>query len=159
AESMTAAVSAADTSASLGFLPEGAPAPTRALADGPTGFDYPTTYVGTVGKIAVYYATSLGADGQAQAQGLLGRVAGPYADMESIFATTGGATNVILAPLSAAHDGSGGAYHWGCDFATGGTLYVDATFANTTVDPLSWAVGLYIAELSEAFMGQQGKGW
>ncbi len=36
---------------------------------------------------------------------------------------------------------------------------VDATFANTTANPLDLEVSLYIAELSECFMGAQGKGW
>jgi len=37
-------------------------------------------------------------------------------------------------------------------------LYVDARFANTAVNPLNLEVGLYVAELSESFMGPQG-GW
>jgi hypothetical protein len=54
------------------------------------------------------------------------------------------------------NDGSGGAYHYGCDFTSGGVLYVDATFANTTVDPLELEIGLYVAELSESFLLQAG---
>jgi hypothetical protein len=47
----------------------------------------------------------------------------------------------------------------GCDFTSGSVLYLDATFASTTVSPLDLVVGLYVAELSEAFMGAQGTGW
>src|SRR5205085_284960 len=60
---------------------------------------------------------------------------------------------------SGTNDGSGGAYHYGCDFTAGGVLYLDATFANTTVFPLDLEVGLYAAELSESFMGGQSGGW
>ena len=41
----------------------------------------------------------------------------------------------------------------------GGDLYLDATFASTISDPLGLEVGLYVAELSESFMGPQNKGW
>ena len=122
-------------------------------------FDYSTTLVGTSGNVTVYYATSLGGQGQSEAQQLLNHVAGPYGDMQNIFGISGGAVNLIVAPLSGANDGGGGAYHYGCDFTSGGDLYVDATFANTTVDPIAWEIGLYIAELSESFMGPQNAGW
>jgi hypothetical protein len=81
----------------------------------------------------------------------------PYHDMEAYFGVTGGQVNVVVAPLSGRNDGSGGAYHRGCDFSSGGTLYLDATFA--LANALDVAVVLYIAELSECFMGAQGRGW
>jgi hypothetical protein len=145
------------------FLPSGAVRPQRsagliAATEGLT-FDYPVTQVGVVGNITVYYATSLGASGQTQAEQMLGEVIGPYCDMEGFFATNGGPLNVIVAPLSALNDGSGGAYHHGCDFNSGGSLYLDATFANKTENPLELEVCLYVAELSECFMGAQDKGW
>ncbi len=124
-----------------------------------TGFDYPATQVGVNGNVTVYYDAALGAQGLSLAQSLLKSVAGPYADMETFFGVTGGSTDVIIAPLSGNNDGSGGAYHDGCDFTSGGVLYLDATFANTTVKPLDLEVGLYVAELSECFMGLQGGGW
>ena len=71
--------------------------------------------------------------------------------------TTTSRTSVI--PGSGKNDGSGGAYHHGCDFTSGGVMYVDATFANTTANPLDLEVSLYIAELSECCMGAQGRGW
>jgi len=131
---------------------------TSSLAVTP-GFDYDVTSVGTVGKITVYYATSLGTPGRTQAQQMLARVAAPFADMEKIFGVKGGNVKLVVSPLSAANDGGGGAYHYGCDFSSGGVIYADATYANNTVDPTALEVGLYVAELSESFMGAQGLGW
>jgi hypothetical protein len=65
----------------------------------------------------------------------------------------------VIAPLSGKNDGSGGAYHYGCDFTTGGIFYLDATFASATAKALDLEIGLYVAELSESFMGPQGRGW
>ncbi len=123
-----------------------------------TKFDYPATSVGTSAQVTVYYDPALGAAGLAIAQQLLAKVAKPYGDMQTLFGVSGAATDVIVAPLSSAHDGSGGAYHYGCDFSTGGVLYLDACFA-ASVDPLSLQIALYVAELSECFMGAQNAGW
>jgi len=121
--------------------------------------DYPATFVGTVGNMTLSYDPSLGAQGLALAQQFLNVANRPYLDMESFFGINGGAVQVVIAPLSGNNDGSGGAYHYGCDFVSGGTLYLDATFASTTINPLDLQVALYVAELSECFMGAQGKGW
>ncbi len=145
------------------FLPSGAtrrPRSASELAAAAAGaFDYTVTQVGVVGNVTVYYANLLGAPGQGLATQMLAEVTGPYADMEGYFATNGGAVDVVIAPLSGSNDGSGGAYHYGRDFTAGGTLYLDATFANATTNPLELEVALYIAELTECFMGAQGKGW
>ncbi|MGH3184063.1 MAG: hypothetical protein ACRDOE_19470, partial [Streptosporangiaceae bacterium] len=93
------------------------------------------------------------------AKQLLPAVGQPYQDMQKFFGIAGGAVSVLIAPLSGNNDGSGGAYHYGCDFTTGAVLYLDATFANTAVDPLNLEIGLYVAELSESFMGPQNRGW
>ena len=124
-----------------------------------TGFDYPATLVGVSGAITIYYDPALGAQGLSLAQQLLDAVAGPYADMQAFFGIAGASASVVIAPLSGNNDGSGGAYHYGCDFTAGGVMYLDATFANTTVKPIDLEVGLYVAELSECFMGPQGGGW
>jgi len=121
--------------------------------------DYPATQVGATGNITVAYDPDLGDQGQLLAQQLLNVVTAPYNDMQTFFGISGGVVEVVIAPLSGNNDGSGGAYHYGCDFTSGGVLYLDATFANTSVDPLQLEVGLYVAELSEAFMGPQGGGW
>jgi hypothetical protein len=90
---------------------------------------------------------------------MLNVVAGPYNNMQTFFGIVGGAVTVIIAPLSGNNDGSGGAYHRGCDFSSGDVLYLDATFASKTVNPLQLEIGLYVAELSESFMGPQNRGW
>jgi hypothetical protein len=131
----------------------------RIAAAQPFGFDYPATQVGVSGPVTVSYDPLLGASGLALAQNLLKVVAAPYQQMMSVFGITGGPVTVIVAPLSGKNDGSGGAYHHGCDFTSGGVMYVDATFANTTANPLDLEVSLYIAELSECCMGAQGRGW
>lgn len=133
--------------------------PEKVAAGAGPAFDYPATLVGVTGNITVMYDSALGAQGLTLATQLLNVVAGPYQQMQEVFAVKGGATTVIVAPLSTAHDGSSGAYHGGCDFTSGGVLYLDATFANTTQNPLDLEVALFIAELSEAFMGTQNKGW
>ena len=124
-----------------------------------TGFDYPATQAGVVGNVTVYYDPALGDAGSSIATRMLGAATAPYDDMQSFFGIPGGAVDVIIAPLSGRNDGSGGAYHRGCDFTAGGALYLDATFASTAADPLSLETGLYVAELSESFMGAQGGGW
>jgi hypothetical protein len=123
------------------------------------GLDYSAAQVGLAGNVTVSYDPALGHQGLALATQLLQVVTGPYNDMQTYFGITGGAVSVVIAPLSGNNDGSGGGYHYGCDFAAGGVLYLDATFASTTVDPLSLELGLYVAELSESFMGPQGGGW
>jgi hypothetical protein len=145
------------------FLPTGGTRKQRSAdqiaAAAPLGFDYPASQVGVVDNITLYYDPALGAQGLTLATQLLDAVTGPYDDMQMFFGIAGGAVAVIIAPLSGNNDGSGGAYHYGCDFTAGGVFYLDATFANADVDPLSLAVGLYVAELSESFMGPQGGGW
>ncbi|HEV2487950.1 MAG TPA: hypothetical protein VGT08_20690 [Terracidiphilus sp.] len=145
------------------FLPSGVTRKVRTAeqiaAAAPLGLDYPVTQVGVVGNITVSYDPSLGSQGLTLATHMLGVVSGPYQQMQSNFATAGSAITVVVAPLSGKNDGSGGAYHYGCDFKSGGVLYLDATFAVTTGNPLDLEVALYIAELSECFMGAQNKGW
>jgi hypothetical protein len=122
-------------------------------------FDYPATLVGTLGKVTAYYDPSLGTPGQLIAQDLLNVSGHAYADMETFFGITGSPVNFVIVSLTGANDGMGGAYHWGCDFTSGGTFYLDAAFASMVTDPLNLELGLFVAELSEAFMGPQGAGW
>lgn len=145
------------------FLPEGETRKVRTskkLAEAEAfGMDYPATQVGVAGNITVYYDPALGSQGLALAQHMLSVVVGPYQNMKTVFGISGGPVSVVIAPLSGKNDGSGGAYHHGCDLSSGGVLYVDATFANTTANPLDLEISLYIAELTEAFMGSQNRGW
>src|SRR5215471_15375959 len=121
-------------------IPNGGPDP---------GGNYPVTKVGTAGNITVYSGTDLGTRGQTLATALLRRVTGPYNDMEAFFGFQGGPVEVVVASLSGKNDGSGGAWHFGCNFVVGGgggTLYVDATFALTNATDVGMV--LYVAELS-----------
>ncbi|HEY2514951.1 MAG TPA: hypothetical protein VGI39_29000 [Polyangiaceae bacterium] len=157
-----AALSAASPSGVRDLLPPGGVRQPRASAQVTAtapALDYPATLVGTVGNVTVYYDPSLGSPGYLIASELLNVSSHTFADMQSFFGVSGGATTVVIAPLSGSNNGLGGAYHYGCDFASGGTLYLDATFASTTTDPLNLELGLFVAELSEAFMGAQGAGW
>jgi hypothetical protein len=121
--------------------------------------DFALVQVGTVGNISVSYDSALGPQGLALSQQFLSVALAPYNDIQVIFGIPGDAVRVTVASLSGKNDGSGGAYHFGCDFTSGGSMFLDATFASTTVNPLDLLVGLYVAELSECFMGGQGKGW
>ncbi len=145
------------------FLPSGAARKVRTAeqltAAAPTGLLYPVVQVGVVGNITVDYDPALGAQGLTLATQLLNVVSAPYQQMQENFGIAGGAVTVVVAPLSGKNDGSGGASHGGCDFKSGNVLYVDATFAVTSGNALDFEVALYIAELSECFMGAQGKGW
>ena len=151
----------AETRHFRGILPPGGarkdPLPGQDAATG-TG-NFAATTVGTVNNITVLYDTALGPQGLTLAQQFLNVASRPYTDLEVIFGIAGAAVQVNIASVSGHNDGSGGAYHFGCDFTSGGVLYLDATFASTTVNPLDLLVGLYVAELSECFMGAQGKGW
>ncbi len=145
------------------FLPSGQVREQRTAAKialgAPFGLDYPATQVGVVGNITVSYDPALGPQGLALATQMLTVVSAPYQQMQSVFAITGAPVTVLIAPLSGKNDGSKGAYHGGCTFTAGGVLYLDATFANTAANPLDLEVALYIAELSECFMGAQNRGW
>ena len=142
------------------FLPQGGTRRERTAeqiaAAEPFGLDYPATQVGVSGNITVSYDPALGAQGLALAEQMVAVVLAPYNDMEMLFGIAGGAVTVVIAPLSGNNDGSGGAYHYGCDF---GVMYLDATFANNTINPLQLEISLYVAELSEMFMGPQNLGW
>ena len=93
--------------------------PQQVQAAQPFGLDFPTTQVGVVGNITVAYDPALGSSGLALAQEMLKVVLAPYQEMQSVFGIKGGPITVVVAPLSGNHDGSGGAYHYGCDFTSG----------------------------------------
>jgi hypothetical protein len=119
-------------------------------------FDFPTQLVGTTpdGNVTVYYDPSLGQPGADLAQQIFARAAQTYADCQAFFNVPGQPVNVIIAAVNDATDGSGGAYHYGCNFNPGGDLYEDAAFGNP-----DRTNGLVVAELTESFMGAQNKGW
>jgi hypothetical protein len=129
----------------------------RAAAAGPAkGFDFPTELVGATpdGNITLYFDPSLGKPGADLARQIFAMLGTTYADSRAYFNVPAQPANVIIAAVSGATDGSGGAYHYGCNFNPGGDLYCDAAFGNP---PLT--NGLIVAELTESFMGEQNKGW
>jgi hypothetical protein len=122
----------------------------------PGKFDYPTQLVGQTpdGRVSVYYDTGLQPQGVDLARQVLISSASIYAECQGYFSVQGRPVSVIIAAVNSVTDGSGGAYHKGCDFISGADLYCDVAFGNL---PLTCA--LIVAELTECFMGLQNKGW
>ncbi len=117
------------------------------------GFDYPTTLVGTsqwLGSdgrpVTVYMDTSTGTTGLSVAQHVLAAIEGVMTSCDAWFGVRGLSGNVIVAP------DFGGAYHYGCDFSSGGDWYLSLSAPDTTV-------GLAVAEITESYMGLQARGW
>ena len=128
----------------------------RARVAAAPGFDVPAQLAGSTpdGKTTVYYDPSLGQPAADLAQQILAIASTTYAICQAFFNIRGQPINVIIVALSGATDGSGGAYHGGCDFISGRDLYCDAAFGNPALTG-----GLIVAELTECFMGQQNLGW
>ncbi len=106
-------------------------------------------FVGTspTGRVNVYVDPALGDPGMQNAQDLLNDADRVVAANDGIFGTTGGAVSVIVLALSGATDGTGGADHMGCDYATGAAIEVCASFGNSPR-----VSALFEAELSECSM-------
>jgi hypothetical protein len=86
-------------------------------------FDFAGTLHGSTEHFVVYYETALGSAGAEVAGQVLGKVEADYARLSELF---GGVTlaqpfNVVIAVINGARDGTGGAYHKGCNDQT---LYV-----------------------------------
>jgi hypothetical protein len=133
------------------------PATPPAHAGAVSGFDYPTTLVGTTQKwkgsdgqpVTVYYDPSTGPNGLALAQDVLSRIDDMmlYFDWAFAFKAPGGG-NVIIANTG------GGAYHMGCDFPGGGDWYEDVEGAVTAAgQPGGICDALVAAEVTESYMG------
>jgi hypothetical protein len=119
-----------------------------------SGFDYPATLVGTSqwlgsdGKpVTVYYDPATGASGLSIAQYVLSKIDDVMASCDAWFGVKGAGGNIIIASIG------GGAYHYGCDFATGGDWYLDPADGNETT------LGLAMAEVCESYMGLTNAGW
>jgi hypothetical protein len=113
-------------------------------------FDFPTQLVGmsSDNRAGVYVDPATGAAGMQNAEDILEWLSQINKWHDAIFGFKGGRYNVIVAAVNGASDGSGGAYHYGCDFSTGADLYVDTATGNSPM-----VLGLVAAELSEAYMG------
>ena len=89
-------------------------------------------FVGTSpsGKVTVFVDPALGQQGQQNARGLLDDADRIVTANDAIFGTPGGPVSVIVFALDGMTDGTGGADHMGCDFATGAAIEVCACFDN-----------------------------
>jgi hypothetical protein len=136
------------------------PAPQALKARAAGGFDVSVTHISDTAHVNVYIDQALdSARATTLATTLLSQVEAAYAQDAGYFGpqVQHKPVNLVIARLSRGSDGSGGAYHWGCDLTTGGTLYCDAAFS----DPVT-ALGLFVAELDEAFQGDPSNpnpGW
>ena len=119
-------------------------------------FDFPTELIGATPnkEVTLYYDPALGQPGKTLADQVFAMVGKAYANCQNYFGIAGQPVNAIIAALNHATDGSSGAYHYGCSFNPGGDLYCDAAFGNPIMTN-----GLFVAELTESFMGAQNKGW
>jgi len=119
-----------------------------------SGFDYPSTQVGQTAHVSVLAANALGPSGVQLAQRVLQGVEQDYLRLQSLFgAIQTPAMTVIVAPLSAGHDGSGGAYHHACSDPV---FYCDA---DLTPGGEATTLALFVAEAVEVFEAIQGLGW
>ena len=100
------------------------------------------------GRVTVYVDSTLGKRGMQNATDLYNDADRIVTANDNIFGTTGGPVSVIVFAIDGATDGTGGADHGGCDYATGAAIEVCASFGNSP------QVGaLFEAELSECSMG------
>ncbi len=103
--------------------------------------------VSSDGRTTVYYDPSLGLSAVANADALVADANRVTAANDSYFGVVGGKTNVIIFALGGMTDGTGGADHMGCDFATGNNIEVCAAFGQPMM-----CSALFEAELSECSM-------
>jgi hypothetical protein len=117
------------------------------------GFDYPMIVAGATANVSVNYATSLSAGGAALAAKVLAKCEPAFQAVVGLFGNVAiPKANLLIAPLSGADDGSGGAYHYGCQSPD---TYVD----DDEQDDGSTTLALFVAELSEVGMATQSAGW
>ena len=113
-------------------------------------------WIGSDGKpIEVWYDPA-SRGGKALAEDILqNRIDDMMKWLDDAFGVHGGSGNVIVIP------GNGGAYHYGCDFLSGRDWYEDdmGLHGPTTDNNGGMVVGLVMAEVSESYMGAQGKSW
>jgi hypothetical protein len=82
-------------------------------------------FVGTSpsGRVTVFADPTLGAPGLQNAQDLVNDADRVVAANDQIFGTTGGPVSVIIFALDGQTDGTGGADHNSCDYATGAAIF------------------------------------
>ncbi len=100
------------------------------------------------GRVTVYADPSLGAPALRNADDLVADADRVVAANDALFGSKGGAVSVVIFALGGATDGTGGADHGGCDYATGAAIEVCASFGDS-----ARVSALFEAELSECSMG------
>lgn len=100
--------------------------------------------------VTVWVDPSLGPPGLQNAKDLLADADRVASENEAIFGVPSKPVNVIVFALGGATDGTGGADHMGCDFATGQNIEVCAAFGQAMR-----CSALFEAELSECAMDGQ----
>jgi hypothetical protein len=100
------------------------------------------------GLVTVFVDSTLGRPGLQNAQDLVDDADRVVAANDAIFGTKGGPVSVMIFALNGATDGTGGADHIGCDYATGAAIEVCASFGNP-----ARVSALFEAILSECSMG------
>ncbi len=113
-------------------------------------FQGTTAHVGlsASGKVDVYVDASMGSQAAANAKALLIDADRVVAFNDGIFGTPTGKVNVVVFALGGLTDGTGGADHMGCDYASGGNIEVCAAYGQDMR-----VSALFEAELSECSMG------
>ena len=107
-------------------------------------------YVGTSpgSQVTVYVDPSLGEPAMQNAKDLVADADRVVNANNAIFGTPSGAVNVIIFALGGQTDGTGGADHNACDYASGGAIEICASFGNS-----ARVSALLEAEISECSMG------
>lgn len=107
-------------------------------------------YVGTspVAKVSVYVDRALGVPGLQNAQDLIADADRVVAENARLFGAPASAVNVLIYAIDGRTDGTGGADHDACNFATGGDIEVCASFGQPRR-----VSALFEAEYSECAMG------
>jgi hypothetical protein len=107
-------------------------------------------YVGASasGRVAVWVDPALGAPGQQNALDLVGDGDRVLVANDALFGVTGGGVQVLVYALGGQTDGTGGADHMACDFISGGSIEVCASFGASIR-----CSALLEAEVSECAMG------
>ena len=124
----------------------------RRVATAPNwpSFSGTARYVGTSAssRVSVYVDPGLGAPAEQNATDLLADADRVVKANDAIFGTPSQPVNVVVFALDGRTDGTGGADHNACDFASGGDIEVCASFGNS-----ARVSALFEAELSECAMG------
>jgi hypothetical protein len=131
------------------------------------GFDVPatllgnSTWTGQDGKPVSIYYDPADANAKGMAADTLARIETLMAWCDQLFQIKGGGGNILFSSKV-----GGGAYHYGCGFNSQGQGFSDWYETNEGTVPASPSTspggayfGLVMAEVSESYMGLQGKGW